>query len=81
MISRAYWLTVTNQRWLGIHVDFLGITLTFVVAILTVAARFSISPSQTGVALSYILLVQQVSISTIRCAFKFTQTMLSLLVG
>ena len=58
--SRAYWLTISNQRWLDIRLDFLGITLTFVVAILTVAARFSISPSQTGVTLSYILLVQQV---------------------
>ncbi|TDL28197.1 ABC transporter [Rickenella mellea] len=57
--NRAYWLTVTNQRWLGIRLDFLGTLLTFVVAILTVAARFTISPSQTGVTLSYILLVQQ----------------------
>ncbi|KIJ46424.1 hypothetical protein M422DRAFT_165131 [Sphaerobolus stellatus SS14] len=57
--NRAYWLTVTNQRWLGIRLDFLGTLLTFVVAILTVATRFSISPSQTGVTLSYILSVQQ----------------------
>ncbi|KZS95710.1 P-loop containing nucleoside triphosphate hydrolase protein [Sistotremastrum niveocremeum HHB9708] len=57
--NRAYWLTVTNQRWLGIRLDMLGTLLTFFVAILTVAARKSISPSQTGVTLSYILLVQQ----------------------
>ena len=37
----------------------LGLLLTFVVAILTVAARFSISPSQTGVTLSYIISIQQ----------------------
>ena len=57
--NRAYWLTVTNQRWLGIRLDFLGIILTFVVAILTVGTRFSISPSQTGVTLSYIITIQQ----------------------
>jgi len=39
-----YW-----QRWLGIRIDFLGAMLTFVVAILTVATRFTISPAQTGV--------------------------------
>ena len=50
---------VTNQRWLGIRVDMLSLLLTFVVSILTVAARFSISPSQTGVALSYIISTQQ----------------------
>ncbi|KAG7451066.1 ABC transporter [Guyanagaster necrorhizus] len=57
--NRAYWLTVTNQRWLGIRLDFLGALLTFIVAILTVGTRFSISPAQTGVTLSYILSVQQ----------------------
>lgn len=58
-VRRAYWLTVTNQRWLGIRLDFLGILLTFAVSILTVCTRFSISPSQTGVTLSYIISVQQ----------------------
>lgn len=57
--NRAYWLTVVNQRWLGFRIDSLGCLLTFVVAILTVATRFSISPAQTGVVLSYILSIQQ----------------------
>ena len=50
---------MTNQRWLGIRLDLMGILLTFVVAILTVGTRFHISPSQTGVVLSYIISVQQ----------------------
>ncbi|KAF5382133.1 hypothetical protein D9615_004305 [Tricholomella constricta] len=57
--NRAYWLTVTNQRWLGIRLDFLGALLTFVVSMLAVGTRFTISPSQTGLVLSYILSVQQ----------------------
>ncbi|KAF8896247.1 ABC transporter [Infundibulicybe gibba] len=57
--NRAYWLTVTNQRWLGIRLDFLGALLTFLVAMLAVGTRFTISPSQTGLVLSYILSVQQ----------------------
>ncbi|KAG7444868.1 ABC transporter [Guyanagaster necrorhizus] len=57
--NRAYWLTVTNQRWLGIRIDLLGSLLTFAVAMLTVGTRFSISPAQTGLALAYILNVQQ----------------------
>jgi ABC-type multidrug transport system fused ATPase/permease subunit len=57
--NRAYWLTVTNQRWLGIRLDFLGTLLTFAVALLVVGTRFSISPAQTGVVLSYIISVQQ----------------------
>ncbi|KIM34225.1 hypothetical protein M408DRAFT_303315 [Serendipita vermifera MAFF 305830] len=57
--NRAYWLSVTNQRWLGIRLDVLGILLTFFVSVLAVAARFSISPSLTGLTLSYMLSVQQ----------------------
>ena len=52
-------MTVVNQRWLGMRVDILGLLLTFIVAILTVATRFTISPSQTGVTLSYIISIQQ----------------------
>ncbi|KAF9466563.1 ABC transporter [Collybia nuda] len=57
--NRAYWLTVTNQRWLGIRLDFLGAILTFIVGLLTVGTRYTISPAQTGLVLSYILSVQQ----------------------
>ncbi|KAJ7039616.1 ABC transporter [Mycena alexandri] len=57
--NRAYWLTVTNQRWLGVRLDFLGSLLTFIVSMLAVGARFTVSPSQTGVVLAYILSVQQ----------------------
>ncbi|RDB25853.1 Oligomycin resistance ATP-dependent permease YOR1 [Hypsizygus marmoreus] len=57
--NRAYWLTVTNQRWLGLRVDCLGAVLTFIVAMLAVGTRFTISPAQTGLVLSYILSVQQ----------------------
>ncbi|KAK7032834.1 oligomycin resistance ATP-dependent permease YOR1 [Favolaschia claudopus] len=57
--NRAYWLTISNQRWLGVRLDVLGSLLTFVVSMLAVGERFSISPSQTGVVLAYILSVQQ----------------------
>ncbi|KAF7375201.1 Oligomycin resistance ATP-dependent permease YOR1 [Mycena sanguinolenta] len=57
--NRAYWLTITNQRWLGVRLDFLGSLLTFVVSMLSVGARFSVSPAQTGLVLAYILSVQQ----------------------
>ena len=43
------------QRWLAIRVDYLGVLLTFAVAMLTVGTRFTISPGQTGLVLSYIL--------------------------
>ena len=55
----SFLLTSSVQRWLSIRVDFLGALLTFAVAMLTVGTRFTISPGQTGLVLSYILSVQQ----------------------
>lgn len=43
------------------RLDFFGTILTFVVAILSVGTRFTISPAQTGLILSYVLQVQMVS--------------------
>ncbi|KAF5367964.1 hypothetical protein D9758_004466 [Tetrapyrgos nigripes] len=57
--NRAYWLSVTNQRWLSVRLDFLGSVMVFAVAIMAVGTRADISPAQTGVVLSYILVVQQ----------------------
>ncbi|KAG1831992.1 ABC transporter [Suillus subalutaceus] len=57
--NRAYLLTVVNQRWLAIRLDFLGALLTLAVSLLTVGIRFSISPGETGLTLSYIVMVQQ----------------------
>jgi hypothetical protein len=57
----ALTLLTLKQRWLGIRVDFLGSLLTFAVALLTVGTRYTISPAQTGVVLSFILSIQQVS--------------------
>ncbi|GAA5902364.1 hypothetical protein JCM6882_000511 [Rhodosporidiobolus microsporus] len=53
--DRAYFLTVINQRWLGLRLDFFGSCLTFAVAMFGVGTTTSVSPSQTGLVLSYIL--------------------------
>ncbi|KAF8502645.1 hypothetical protein F5888DRAFT_1109854 [Russula emetica] len=55
--NRVYWLTVANQRWLGLRLDFLGILLILFVSFFAVGTRFTVSPAQTGVALSWILSV------------------------
>ncbi|KPV77486.1 uncharacterized protein RHOBADRAFT_24011 [Rhodotorula graminis WP1] len=55
--DRAYYLTVINQRWLGLRLDFFGTCLTFAVAMFGVGTRTSVSPSKTGLVLSYILTI------------------------
>ncbi|KZV74002.1 hypothetical protein PENSPDRAFT_244681 [Peniophora sp. CONT] len=64
--NRAYYLTVVNQRWLALRLDLMGTALTFCVSMLTLGTRTSISPAETGVAISYILSVQQAFSWTVR---------------
>jgi ATP-binding cassette, subfamily C (CFTR/MRP), member 1 len=53
VMNRAYFITIIDQRWLGIRLDFVGDILIFVVAILVVTSRFSVSPSISGLVLAY----------------------------
>ncbi|KAF8896584.1 P-loop containing nucleoside triphosphate hydrolase protein [Infundibulicybe gibba] len=51
--NRALFLTVTNQRWLAIRLDFCGAILVFSVAILAAVGISGISPAQVGLVLTY----------------------------
>lgn len=53
VMNRAYFMTIIDQRWLGIRLDFVGDILIFVVAVLVVTSRFSVSPSIAGLVLAY----------------------------
>lgn len=57
--NRAYLLTITSPRWLGIRLDVLGSLLILIVALILVCTAKTISPGQVGVALSYILSTAQ----------------------
>jgi ATP-binding cassette, subfamily C (CFTR/MRP), member 1 len=57
VMNRAYFITIVDQRWLGIRLDFVGDILIFVVAILVVTSRFSVSPAISGLVLAYVVQV------------------------
>ena len=53
VMNRAYFVTIINQRWLGIRLNFVGNVLIFIVSILVVTSRFQVSPSLSGLVLAY----------------------------
>lgn len=57
--NRAYFLTVVNQRWLGLRLDFLGSVCVLITALLCAARVGTISASTAGVALSQVVAVAQ----------------------
>lgn len=67
-MDSAYYLTFANQRWLSIRVDAIGIVMCFVTGVLVVTSRFSVSPSISGLVLSYLLSIVQMLQFTVRQA-------------
>jgi ABC-type multidrug transport system fused ATPase/permease subunit len=60
----AYFLSFANQRWLAIRLDTVGNLLVFATGILVITSRFDVSPSISGLVLSYIIsVVQMISFS------------------
>lgn len=58
-MNAAYYLTFSNQRWLSVRLDSIGNLLVFTTGILVVTSRFNVSPSISGLVLSYILAIVQ----------------------
>ena len=65
-MNSAYYLTFSNQRWLSVRLDCIGNLLVFTTGILVVTSRFNVSPSISGLVLSYILAIVQMLQFTIR---------------
>ena len=65
-MNSAYYLTFSNQRWLSVRLDLIGNLLVFTTGILVVTSRFNVSPSISGLVLSYILSIVQMIQFTVR---------------
>ena len=65
-MNSAYYLTFSNQRWLAVRLDCIGNLLVFTTGVLVVTSRFNVSPSISGLVLSYILSIVQMIQFTVR---------------
>ncbi|KAJ5287805.1 hypothetical protein N7478_003491 [Penicillium angulare] len=65
-MNGAYFLTFSNQRWLSVRLDVVAVCLVFVIGVLVVTSRFNVSPSISGLILSYILAIAQMLQFTVR---------------
>ncbi|KAJ5811897.1 ABC transporter integral membrane type 1 [Penicillium riverlandense] len=66
VMNGAYFLTFSNQRWLSVRLDAVATSLVFVTGVLVVTSRFDVSPSISGLVLSYILSIAQMLQFTVR---------------
>ncbi|KAL8279625.1 hypothetical protein RQP46_007938 [Phenoliferia psychrophenolica] len=59
LLIAARRLQMINQRWLGVRLDLIGSVLTFVIALIAVGERKTLSPSNIGLVLASIMSIQQ----------------------
>ncbi|KAF8882127.1 P-loop containing nucleoside triphosphate hydrolase protein [Infundibulicybe gibba] len=64
MENRAYYMTISIQRWLAVRLDLFGNVLIFGIALFAAGFRHSVNPAKIGVVLSYTLSITQVFCST-----------------
>jgi len=57
--NRAYYMTISIQRWLAVRLDLFGNILILGIALFAAGFRTTISPSKVGVVLSYTLSITQ----------------------
>ena len=53
--NRAYYMTISIQRWLAVRLDLFGNILIFGIALFAVGFRHTVNPATVGVVLSYTL--------------------------
>jgi ABC-type multidrug transport system fused ATPase/permease subunit len=56
-MNEAYYITIANQRWLGIHMDIVATMFALLIALLSVFRVFNIGASSVGLLLSYVFQV------------------------
>ena len=65
-MDSAYYLTFANQRWLGVRIDIIGVVFLLVTGMLVVTNQFSVSPSISGLVLSYLVSITQTLLLAVR---------------
>ena len=56
-MNESYYLTIGNQRWLGIQMNIIAVLFSLLIALLCVNRVFKISPASVGLLLSYVFLI------------------------
>ncbi|KAG6916304.1 hypothetical protein DXG01_007461 [Tephrocybe rancida] len=59
--NRAYYMTISIQRWLSVRLDLFGNTLVLGIALFAAGYRHTVSPAKIGVVLSYTLATEMIN--------------------
>ncbi|KAL4738137.1 P-loop containing nucleoside triphosphate hydrolase protein [Aspergillus similis] len=76
-MASAYYITCANQRWLSLRVDVVGVVFLLVTGMLVVTNKFNVSPSISGLVLSYLVSITQTLLFSVRQVAEVENSMTS----
>ncbi|KAL4756867.1 P-loop containing nucleoside triphosphate hydrolase protein [Aspergillus foveolatus] len=76
-MASAYHITCANQRWLSLRVDVVGVVFLLVTGMLVVTNKFNVSPSISGLVLSYLVSITQTLLFSVRQVAEVENSMTS----
>ncbi|KAL4788896.1 P-loop containing nucleoside triphosphate hydrolase protein [Aspergillus venezuelensis] len=76
-MASAYYITCANQRWLSLRVDIVGVVFLLVTGMLVVTNKFNVSPSISGLVLSYLVSITQTLLFSVRQVAEVENSMTS----
>ncbi|KAL3460144.1 P-loop containing nucleoside triphosphate hydrolase protein [Aspergillus heterothallicus] len=76
-MASAYYITCANQRWLSLRVDVVGVVFLLVTGMLVVTNKFDVSPSISGLVLSYLVSITQTLLFSVRQVAEVENSMTS----
>ncbi|CAN3362979.1 oligomycin resistance ATP-dependent permease Yor1p [Diutina catenulata] len=65
-MNEAYYITISTQRWLAVNLDIMGACFALIICLLCITGQFHISPSSTGLLLSYVVQIVGLLSLTVR---------------
>lgn len=77
-MNEAYFISITNQRWLGIHLTLISSIFALIITILCVQSVFNINASSVGLLLSYILQITTQLVQLMRSVTRVENEMNSM---
>lgn len=77
-MNEAYFISITNQRWLGIHLTLISSIFALIITVLCVQSVFNINASSVGLLLSYILQITTQLVQLMRSVTRVENEMNSM---
>lgn len=73
--NEAYFISIANQRWIGVHITSIGSVFVLLIALLCVNSIFDIDAASTGVVLSYVIQMVLLLVILVRSGTQFENNM------